>query len=121
MEMTATFWEEATKRNSSVVNREDRVQYCNRRGQLAELWRATGFERVQEVTLEIQTQFRTFDDFWLPMTCGVGGPGVYLDTQSQDERDALREALRARLLGDDADRPIMLCARGLAVRGIVPS
>ena len=121
MEMTGTFWEEATKRNSAARNREERPRYCDRRGQLAELWRATGFEGVQEVTLEIQTEFRTFDDFWLPMTCGVGSPGVYLETQSQDERDALREALRARLLGNAADRPIMLRARGLAVRGIVPS
>jgi len=121
LEMRAIFWEEAIKLDPPAENRAERSRHCNRRGDLAELWRVAGLNAVEEVVLEIKTDFSSFNDYWLPYTGGVGPPGVYVDSLSSDQREALREALRTRLVGDATDTPFTLRATGLAVRGTVPS
>jgi hypothetical protein len=118
--MAAIFWEEAIKLDPSAQNREERARQCNRAGQVTEVWRNAGLEGVEEVGLEIKTDFSDFDDYWVPYSSGVGPQGVYNDTLSGPQREALREALRKRLLGDGSDRPFSLRARAFAVRGTVP-
>jgi len=121
LEMAKIFWDEAVKLDDSVVSEiPERSLHCNRPGQLTQVWRAAGLEGVEEVALEIQTDFRDFDDYWVPYSSGVGPQGVYNDRLSTALRQALRKALRKRLLGDGPDRPFSLRARALAVRGTVP-
>lgn len=120
-EMSKIFWDEAVKLDGSAANEmPERSLHCNRAGQLTEVWRAAGLEGVEEVTLEIQTDFSDFDDYWVPYSSGVGPQGVYIDRLSASQLQALREALRKRLLGDGPDRPFSLRARAFAVRGTVP-
>jgi len=121
LEMNAIFWEEAIKLDPAAENEAERSRHCNRRGELTELWRAAGLDAVEEVVLEIRTDFSCFDDYWLPYTSSTGPPGVYVDTLSPERREVLRKALRTRLVGGATDSPITLRARGLAVRGTVPS
>ena len=121
LEMSAVFWEEAVRLDPAADARVERPRHCNREGQLAELWQATGLESVEETTLEIRTDFSSFDDYWLPNTHGVGPQGVYVHELSPEHRDSLRERLRKRLLADRADGPFSLRARSWAVRGTVPS
>ena len=92
----------------------------NRQGDLAELWEGTGLEKVEETTIELQMDFTSFDDYWLPFLQGVGPLGAYVKDLSPESRDTLREALRNRLLGGKDDGPFTLGARAWAVRGIVP-
>ena len=121
LEMAKIFWDEAVKLDGSAANEiPERSLHCNRAGQLTEVWRAAGLEGVEEVALEIQTEFSDFDDYWVPYSSGVGPQGVYNDRLSTPQRQALREALRKRLLGDGPDRPFSLRARAFAVRGTVP-
>ena len=121
LEMSTIFWEEATRLDPAVQTREEKSQRCTGKGQLAELWQATGLEAVEETALEIRMDFSSFDDYWLPFTNSVGTQGVYVDTLSPAHREALREGLRSRLLGDRSDGPFLLPARALAVRGTVPT
>jgi len=115
-EMSELFWEECVRLDPGAEEKAQRPDVCNRAGQLAELWGATGFEEVSEVTLEMRTDFKCFDDFWLPYTKGVGAQGVYVASLSPERREALRDALRKRFVGEQ-DRAFSLRAAALAVRG----
>lgn len=115
-EMSELFWEECVRLDPGAEEKAQRPKACNQAGQLADLWRATGFEDVREVTLEMRTDFTCFDDFWLPYTKGVGAQGVYVASLSPENREVLRDALRRRFVGE-RDRPFSLRAAALAVRG----
>jgi hypothetical protein len=93
-----------------------RPKVCNQPGQLTDLWEATGFEDVREVTLEMRTDFACFDDFWLPYTKGAGPQGMYVASLSPENREVLRDALRRRFVGE-RDVAFSLRAAALAVRG----
>ena len=121
LEMSAILWEEAIALDPGAEARAERPRQCNRKGQLGGLWRATGLKGVEETALEIPTKFSSFDDYWLPLLNGVGPTGAYVTSLLHERRDALREALRKRLLADRPDGPFTLRARSWAVRGTVPS
>jgi SAM-dependent methyltransferase len=120
MEMSAIVWEEASKLDPATEARAERPKHCNRKGQLAALWRETGLVDIEEVMLEIQTDFESFDDYWLPYLDGVGPTGGYVAGLPEDRRNDLATALRNRLLAGRAEGPISLSARAWAVRGTVP-
>jgi len=61
-----------------------------------------------------------FDDYWQPILQGAGPPGAYVAGLPPEHRDALRDALQARLQGGKPDRGFSLGAKALAVRGVVP-
>ena len=119
-EMSDLFWEECVRLDPGAEEKSQRPNVCNRADQLAELWAATGFEDVREVTLEMRTDFACFDDFWLPYTKGVGPQGMYVASLSPEGREVLRQALRRRFVGE-RDRPFSLRAAALAVRGTIPA
>jgi len=119
-DMNDIFWEECVRLDPRADDRSQRLRQFNEEGQLAQLWRATGLEGIEEVALELRTDFTSFDDFWVPFTKGVGPQGLYVASLAAEERDALRDALRKRLVGD-RDQPFSLRAKALAVRGIVPN
>jgi SAM-dependent methyltransferase len=118
-EMSELFWQEAVRLDPRAEEKSQRPKVCNRSGQLAELWKSTGFEEVREVVLEMQTGFRCFNDFWLPYTKGVGPQGAYVHSLAPAQREDLRDALRRRFVGD-RDEPFSLRAIALAVRGTCP-
>ena len=120
MEMLRVFWDEAIALRPGSDKKDERhMPYC-RRGELASLWRDAGLQDVVEEALTIETRFASFDDYWKPFLAKQGPAGAYVSSLSDADRDALRERLRHRLLGDRPDRPIVLHARAWAVRGIVP-
>lgn len=118
MEMVSIFWSEAIRANPGAARAEP-PRHCNLKGQLSDLWTATGFRDVEETAIDFWMNFNSFDDFWLPHLEGVGPAGVYIADLSEDGRIALRDGLRKRLLGDRADGPLTLRARAWAVRGVV--
>ncbi len=119
LEFSQVFWEEASEWDREAATRAERALHCNRQGQLSALWKEAGLTKVEETTIEIQTPFLSFEDYWSTLMTGVGPDGVYLASLSADRQDALRSALRKRLLPTDSDGPILLRARALAVRGVV--
>jgi SAM-dependent methyltransferase len=121
LEMSAIFWEEAARLDLAAEARAERPRHCNRKGELAALWQETGLDAVEETALEMQTDFSSFDDYWLPYTGGVGPQGVYVADISSESRNSLCQALRNRLLGDQPDGPFSLRAKAWAVRGTVPT
>ncbi len=121
LELVNIFWDEAVKLDPAAEElRPERTLKYNRRGQLTELWEATGLENIEETGIEFGMDFSSFEDYWLPHLVGYGPVGVYIQDLSTDSRDALREALRKRFLPGGEDGPFTLGARAWAVRGIVP-
>lgn len=118
--MSAIAREESLKLDPSAEARAERPKHCNGKGQLAALWRETGLVNVEEIMIDIRTNFESFDDYWLPYLAGVGPTGGYVAGLPQDRRDALAAKVRERLLAGRSDGPISLSARAWAVRGTVP-
>jgi hypothetical protein len=82
------------------------------------LARDAGLRGVQTAFIEIPTEFRDFDDFWLPFTLGTGPAPAYCMALAEKARQRLREKLRETLAA--ADGPIRLTARALALKAAVP-
>lgn len=121
MELVRIFWDEANRLDPGAEARSESPKHCNLKGQLSELWKTTGLNDVQETAIEIQMDFNSFDDYWLPMLEGVGPTGVYVAALSDEGRGALRDGLRKRLLSGRSDGPFVLRARSWVVRGTVPN
>lgn len=120
MEMLRAFWDEAIALDPPSATKDERHMPLCRRGELGAFWREHQLRNVSEEPLTIETRFASFDDYWQPFLEKQGPAGAYVASLSPDAREQLRLGLRRRLLGDGADRPIVLSARAWAVRGVVP-
>ncbi len=120
MEMLRAFWEEVSVLDPAAGAKHERNMPLCKRGELGALWREGGLVDVEERPLTIDLSFASFDDYWMPFLGGVGPAGAHVASLDPAKRDALRERLRARLLGaSGADRAFTLAARAWAVRGRV--
>jgi SAM-dependent methyltransferase len=86
-----------------------------REGHLAELFAAAGLRSVQETTVTASSQFATFDEWWEPLTFGVGPAGAHVQTLTEPARDKLRARCRELLPA----APFMLSTAAWAARGLV--
>ncbi len=120
LELASTLWAEAARLDPAAEEKLKTKFRYNRRGELTGLWKEIGLENVEETALEFGMDFTSFDDYWLPFLQGVGPQGAYIQDLSPEVRDALREAMRKRLLPGGEDGPFSLGARAWAVRGTVP-
>jgi SAM-dependent methyltransferase len=118
MEMLRMFWDEAVAITPAADGRDERYMPLCRSGELGALWREHRLEEMHEEAFTIQTLFSSFDDYWSPFLEGQGPAGAYVGTLKPDERDELRLRLRRRLIGEGADRPIVLRGRAWAVQGL---
>lgn len=70
-----------------------------REGHLAELFEQAGLRDIDSSLLTVRVGFTGFDEWWEPMTLGVGPAGSYVARLNATERDALA-AQCASLLPD---------------------
>ncbi len=78
------------------------------------MFHAAGLHRVEESSIGVDVEHPTFEDWWEPVTLGVGPAGAYVAGLSDDERVTLREHLREVL----PEPPFILTARVWAARGL---
>jgi ubiquinone/menaquinone biosynthesis C-methylase UbiE len=88
--------------------------------ELTSLWASANLNDVEVRNIAFPCGFKSFDDFWQPLTEGQGPAGAYLRGISEDHRMTVREQLRQNLFGNRADGPFTLQAKAWAVRGVVP-
>lgn len=84
-------------------------------GQLAELARAAGLAQVRSARLTVDVSFETFQQWWEPLTLGVGSSGAYVQGLDEPSRQALRDRLE-RALGPT---PFTASASAWCVRTVV--
>ena len=83
---------------------------------LTALFTAAGLREVEWCAIDVQTDFRDFDDFWSPFLGGQGPAPAYVSVLSAVDRAALRERLRAAI-PTASNGAIHLSARAWAASG----
>jgi ubiquinone/menaquinone biosynthesis C-methylase UbiE len=111
--MLTLFWQAARQLDPAIEGESGRPGTSA--GQLAELLRAAGLSGIEEAELRASVDYATFDDWWEPVTLGVGPVGTYASRLDGDRRAALRERCRQLLPAP----PFTLTAVAWAARGVV--
>jgi ubiquinone/menaquinone biosynthesis C-methylase UbiE len=117
MQLMSHFWDAAVALDPDAQDLDEgrRFTLCQP-GPLLELFEGAGLERVEVRSVEIATEFHDFEDYWLPFLGGQGSAPGYVQTLSEEARQALRERIKAGL-PIAPDGSIRLLARAWAVRG----
>jgi SAM-dependent methyltransferase len=115
MQMLRLFWDAARTLAADAPD-EGRTMRYRSSEELEELWRGAGFGDVETGLLAIDTTYSDFDEFWLPLTLGVGPAGSYCASLEPQQREALRDELFVSL-GSPVES-FTLSAQAWAVRGV---
>ena len=117
MQFMRHFWNAAATLDPAAFDLDEgrRFPLCQPEP-LASLFSEAGLTHVEVQPIDIDTNFKNFDDFWLPFLGGQGSAPGYAMSLSEDHRAALRERIRAAL-PIAIDGSIPLVARAWAVRG----
>jgi SAM-dependent methyltransferase len=89
------FWRAARDLDPAVPDESGRAGV--REGDLAELFARAGLRSVRNAALIVEARYASFDDWWEPLTLGVGPAGAHVAGLSADDRAALREHCRGLL------------------------
>lgn len=117
MQLMRYFWDAAVELNSKALELDEgrRFPICKPEP-LGELFRRAGLRDIECRAIDVPTIFRDFNEYWSPFLGGQGPAPGYAMSLSEDEREQLRDRIRARL-PVRADGSIHLVARAWAVRG----
>ena len=117
MEMMRHFWDAAIKVDPSAEEADagQRFTIC-RPDNLRSLFQSVDLREIDVITIDIQTPFQDFDDYWLPFLGAQGSVSKYLRSINDETRTALRNQLQSQLL-TTPDGAIRLVARAWAVKG----
>jgi len=117
MQFMRHFWNAAAALDSRAVDLDEghRFPVCSPQA-LSALFQVAGLRNIEVQALDIDTDFKDFDDFWTPFLGGQGPAPSYAMSLSESSRAALRERIRAAL-PFALDGSIPLVARAWAVRG----
>jgi len=83
---------------------------------LMRLFNDAGLNEIKTKPIDVPTDFRNFDDYWMPFLGGQGPAPSYVMSLSEGNRAELCELIR-RLLPISPDGSIHLIARAWAIRG----
>ncbi len=119
MELIRRFFDAAIAIDPRASDEDEGARFplCSPDG-LRAAFEAAGFDSVVTWSIDVPTVFVDFDDYWRPFESGVGAAPAYAMRLPVDQRDAIRDRLRATL-PTAADGSISLVARAWAVRGEV--
>ncbi len=119
MQMMRQFWDAAAELNpgDAALDQAERFPVCQPEP-LKTLFRDAGLSALEIHAIDIPSVFRNFDDYWRPFLGKQGAAPTYLASLDSEQRDRIREVLRARLV-PSADGSIALSARAWAVQGEV--
>jgi SAM-dependent methyltransferase len=120
MELMRYFWDAAVELEPAAraVDEGRRFPICHPKP-LADLFAQAGLSEVETRPIDVATDFRDFDDYWLPFLGGQGPAPGYAMSLGDERRTALRERIRSRL-PVSRDGSIHLVARAWAVRARKP-
>jgi SAM-dependent methyltransferase len=120
MEMLRIFWDAAVALDASAERfDEGKMPLCHA-GELSGLWRSVGLDNICEQALEVEMNFKSFQDYWEPFLLGQGPAGAYVKQVGHNHLLILHEEVKRRLRLRDETAPFTLRGRVLAVRGFVP-
>ena len=117
MQLMRHFWNAACALDPSARDLDEgrRFAICSPQP-LHDAWCGAALRDVVVRAIDIDTDFRDFDDYWSPFLGGQGPAPAYARALPDAARNALRERLRAAM-PTAIDGSIALVARAWAVRG----
>jgi SAM-dependent methyltransferase len=118
MEFLRAFWDEATAVDSRAAALDEgrRFDLCSPHA-LRTLFEGAGLMDVDTGSIDIETRFAGFEDYWEPFLRGTGPAPAFVASLEPPAREDLRERLRRRLR-EAADGALVLRARAWSVRGV---
>jgi SAM-dependent methyltransferase len=118
MQFLRIFWDEATAMDPSASQLDEAYRFplCQP-DRLADLFLRAGMEAVATTSLQTDTLFRDFEDFWSPFRAGSGPAPSYVASLPANAQGELAQRLKHRLQAS-SDWPIHLTATAFAVRGV---
>jgi SAM-dependent methyltransferase len=105
MTMLRLFWSAMRSVKPGVEGEQRRAGTAE--GDIAERLRRAGLREVADGALDVSVDYPGFDDFWQPFTFAVGPAGQAFAALEDEDKDAVREAVRAEL----PEGPFTLAAR----------
>ena len=76
------------------------------------------FENITVESLEIETNFKNFDDYWKPFLGGQGPAPTYVLSLNESDRNRLRDRLHEQLpISEDGSIPLL--ARAWAAKSAI--
>jgi len=115
MTMLRYFWEAVREVDPGAEG--ERRMAGTQEGDIADRLTRSGLRDVVDGVLTASASYADFEDFWAPLTLGVGPSGQHLQSLSGQQQSAVREALRAKV----PEGPFTLEARAWYARGTVPA
>jgi SAM-dependent methyltransferase len=118
MQLMRHFWNAATALNPAAHELDEGVKspICNPQA-LTDLFTAAKLKDVEVRAIDVDTDFKDFDDYWQPFLAGHAPAPRYAMSLSEEKRIELRERIRSSL-PFALDGSIPLVARAWAVRGV---
>jgi hypothetical protein len=95
MTMLRYFWEAVREVDPGAEG--ERQMAGTREGDIADRMARAGLGDVVSGVLTAAADYSDFEDFWGPLTFGVGPAGQHLRSLTDEQQTGVREALRARL------------------------
>jgi SAM-dependent methyltransferase len=119
MELIRFFWDSAVDLDPEAAKLDEGLRFplCHPEA-LAELFTSAGLHGVEVESIEVQTPFANFNDFWSPFLGGQGPAPSYALSLTEESKIRLRDRIKEHL-PIEADGSITLTARAWAVRGSV--
>jgi hypothetical protein len=108
----SVLWDAARELDPDVVDESHLAGV--REGHLAQMFEAAGLQEVEEAAHSIRVEHSSFEEWWEPMTLGVGPAGSYAAGLDPGRQAELRERSREKLPA----APFVLTASAWAVRGL---
>lgn len=120
MEFMRLFWDAAVELDPNAASLDEGIRFplC-RPDALEALHIQAGLLDVRVTSIEIQTEFIDFDDYWRPFLGGQGPAPAYAMSLDETMRARLRDVIRRRL-PIEPDGSISLTARAWACGANVP-
>jgi ubiquinone/menaquinone biosynthesis C-methylase UbiE len=118
-EFNDIMWTVAESLDSTVRRPSEKRNSYSSPEAMTRLWQQAGLESMEIKALSMECRFENFAELWGRYAEGQGPGGHYVRALTSSARDALREKLRATVLGGKPDVPFALQAKAWAVRGVV--
>ncbi|WP_159709889.1 class I SAM-dependent methyltransferase [Geminicoccus flavidas] len=87
-------------------------------GELAGAWTAAGLSEVEQASLTIRMEFRSFADYFEPWLAGQGTVGAYVATRTLQQRALIEHHVRQAYLAGSDEGPRSFAATAWVVRGV---
>jgi SAM-dependent methyltransferase len=118
MQFMRHFWNAAVALEPTANDLDEGRRFpINQPEALSQLFQDAGLKDIDVKPIDINTDFRDFDDYWSPFLGGQGPAPTYLMSLTEEKRAALRERINASL-PVAIDGSIPLVARAWAVYSV---